>query len=826
MSNTNQLNQSTEETVDWSTFYKDLEEKGHVPNASKAFITKNNAIFRGMYLNFADIKEQIRTSGVTPLMTTIYADVLVIPPFTNWLLESSALIIFARRIEIQESSNIMLNYEHTSTAQFVLYATEMIGTLTVSAVKKSDEAPTIFNITQDTLKPGIRVSNQNNTPACQSISLKQGIGFQIADDMLLYLNNSFIFGSLLYDQNATLAISIFLWVKGWAAQSSDMAELFYRSSSIATLLTSQVNAEKNGAKFVPYLTSDIYVNLSDKFASAAAKYESDYMTLSTQVVLTEQNIVMAKTMVANTDSEIEYVNALLTQANENYANAEMAARKAQSNFTKQERATNMIAIDFEQIGIPDYEREAILKGIVDLVKALVTFGGAIALMAVGDEAAAPAAAEGAVAGVEAVASAAQTGAEVAKLADDLAKTMKELKKLVEALQKVYELSKAIKEVADNISSAQDQMSVIQEMKDTTDGADLSATDGWAIFKIQADNSMANAVELGIGYAKSYQEALDILVIYGQSLSAAQLAVIKAGQDVATITFQLHYTEEKKANLQKLVDDLEVGEAPLLIMMQQFYQKYLDSKSSLFSALKSYEGSYFYWALKQSSVQPKIIDPVDDLNAGIQDITKIAMDQATALEQFNPPPQTMSNMLFEITDEETLSSLQTTGIASWILPLEDKEFSGLDRVRLDNIRIWLEGTSFEGNDESVYITLTNTGNYLDRYKNDNYQFNSKLLTRTFKYRVSKGNTGASWQFDNGTYGIVQIDGAVDQEVAYAYFRPTPFSEWTISLRSYNSTLDYSKVSKITMYFAGSAIGTSESSKRRLVTKHAANGTISK
>ena len=803
--------------ADWSAFYADLQSRGSVPDASTAVITQSNAIFRGMFLDLSVIKESIRQSGYTPALTTIYADVLAVPNLTNWLLQSSGLVIIARRIEVSGSATVILNYEQTTTAQLIVFASEMTGTLTASAVKSSQEQPVLYEITQDNVAPGISINSNSGAPASQPLQLAQGIGFQLPDDTLLYLNNSFIFGSLLYDQNQDLALSIFLWVKGWAAQSAQLEELFYRSTNLATLLNSQMNAAANGAVFVPFLTSTIYTNLANAFAADAGKYESDYKELSTQKVLTDENIAVAKTMVANAQSEVAYVNALLQQANSNYDNAMAAATKAQSNFNNQKIAVDGVAAQFQQIGIPDYEREQIIKAIFSLVTAVVTFAAGIAAMAVGDEAAAPAVAEGAVDSVESVAQAAETSADVAKTASSLADTMKQLKKLVEMLQKVYELAQAVKAVASNISSAQGQMQVIQQMQDTTGGADLSAADGWAVYKVQTDDLMKDPISKGIQYASDYAEALDILVIYGQSLSAAQLAVIKASQEAAAITFQLHYTQQKQANLQTLVNGLQTGEAPILAMMQQFYQKYLDGKSSLFAALKSYQASYFYWALRRSDVQPQIVDPVTDLNAGIQDVTKIAMDTANALNQFNPPPQVMENMLFVVTDPAVLKQLQTSGQASWVLPLDEPEFAGLNRVRLSTMRVWLEGTSFGRGADSVYSVITTAGNYLDRYQGANYQFTSAPLTRSFKYRVANQGEKPDWRFDNGSLGFVQVDGAVDQEVAYAYFEPTPFSEWSISLLSNNPGLDYSRVSKITMYFEGTAIGGTSAARSALKQK---------
>lgn len=793
------------QATDWSSYYGNLQKKGNIPNAAIAITDKNNAIFRDMYVELAMVKDKIRNSGFSPSQITIYADVLYINDFTDILLESAALIIYARRIEVEGNSTIILDYQKNNTAKVVLFAAEMSGTITVSAVKNAKKEPTLFSVNKGNVSPGIIIHDLEGNPTSEVLKLQQGIGFQIPANMLLYLNNAFIYASLLYDQNPKLAVSIFLWVKGWAAQSPETEELFYRSTSMATLLNSQINAAENGAVFVPYLTSDIYTMLANAFSKDAAKYENDYMHLSTQEVLTSENIALAKTMLVNTQSEIDYINALLSQANENYKNAVSASIKAEVNLNRQQRKVSDVGANFEKIGIPDYEREQIIKAVITLVSAVVTFGAGIAMVAAGDPAAAPAAVTGAVDSAKAVADAAKTGTEIAKTAKSLSDSMASLKKLVEVLKKVYELAKAVKEVAGDISEAKKQMKAIQEMDDTTDGADLSAAYGWEIYQIQADNILEDPIKKEIGYAAEYKQELDIMVVYGQSLSASQLAVIKAGQEVASITFQLHYAKEKKANLEKMVDNLKVGDALLLGMKQQFYQKYLDSKSSLFSALKSYQASYFYWALRNSDVQPKIIDSVNNLNAGIQDITKIAMDTANALNKFNPPPQSMSNMIFEITDDSVIRELQTTGKTTWILPLDNSEFEGLNRVRLSNIRVWLEGIVLEPHHDSVYINISNAGNYLDRYNNLNYQFGSKELTRAFKYLISTHNKNSSWEFENGTYGIVQIDGSVDKEVAYAYFQPTPFSEWNISLTSNNHGLDYSKISKITMVFEGSAIG---------------------
>ncbi len=796
--------------ADWATFYAALQTKGHVPDATVADIGPNNAVFRGMCLDLTTVKERIRQSAHQPKITTLYTDVLLVPDQTDWLLQSAGLVIFARRIEVAGSGTVILDYRQSTSAQLVVFAREMTGKLTVSGVESSDKQPTVIEIDRSNVAPGISIAQTNGAVASQTLALRQGIGFQLADDMPPYLNNTFIFGALLCDQNPALALSLLLWVKDWTGQSDEFEELFFRSASLAALLNAQINAKANGAVFVPYLTDSVYTELASAFAGEAGKYERDYIQLNTQKVLTAENIALAKTLAADAQGESAYVNALIEQAEANYDQAVAAVTKAQENFNAQRHVADAVQAKFQQIGIPDYERAEIVKAIFSMVKALATFGVAIASMAVGGEATAPAAAE-AVGEVEAVVEEAEEGSEIAKMASELAETMKKLKKLIEGLQKIYVLAQAIKGAAANISAAKHQIGVIQKMQDNADGTDLSAADGWAIYKLQTDDVLKQPVEKHIGYAKEYKQSLDILVIYGQSLAAAQLAVIKASQESAALAFRQYFTRQREANLQKMVDSLKAGEAPILAMMQQFYHKYLDAKSSLFAALKNYQASYFYWALRQSEVQPKIIDPVSDLEAGIQNITKLAMDNANALEHFSPPPQTMKNMQFLVDDPLTLKKLQTTGETTWTLPLDDPDFAGMSRVRVSKVRVWLEGTRFNGQDHSVYLVINTAGNYLDHYRNTDYQFSSNPLTRSFKYAVANQGQNPDWKFADGALGFVQIDGDVDKEVAYAYFEPTPFSEWTISLKKDNADLDYSKVSRITMYFEGTTIGSDRAAR---------------
>ena len=796
---------------DWQSFYTNLEQQGHVPNATDAVIDANNAVFRAMHLDLGDLKAKISASGFKPTHVTVIADVLTIPDASSWVLASAALVVIARSVECAGSCKIMLDFRQSQTASFVFFADEVAGNIDVLAVVPGSATPSSFAIDSSFALAGTQIHFANGAAQKVPLTRAQGMPLSPTSTFTSALNNSFIFGSLLYDSNPSLALNIFMWVKNWSAQSADLLGIYLRSSSLAALLTSQINAQSNGSAFVPYLASNIYTQLAQSYSDQAKQYEANYINLSTQNVLTAEGIQLAKALRDNAQSNSAYVNALKVQAEGNYNNAIAALNSAISNLRSQQTASDMVAIDFRDVGLPAYEREQIVKAIFDLSTALITFGIAIGAMLVGQEEAAPAAAASAAKGAEAVAAAAKTASSIAKLAKELADTMKAIKKIVEAAKSVYTFAAAVVTASSQIQNAGSFVAKMQSLDFNADGTDLTASDQWDIFRLKAEAVLQSPIDKNIQYAADYLQSLQILAIYGQSLTAAQVAAIQAGQQYAQVLLQVQLAKQQQDRLNAYVDALQTGQKPITDMMQTFYMRYLDAKSSMYAALQGYRASYFYWALAPSSVNPSIVDPVTDLSSGLQNLTSITLDQSNALSRFDPPPVAMTGKLYSITDSSVLAALRTNKAATWALPSTDADFLGLDRVRLTTVRVWLDGIRTAKPMQKISIRITTSGSYRDRLDGTPFQFTTRPLTRPFEYHVEPAAShqpSPDWKFDDGDFGFIEIDGRVDDEVKYAYFQPTPFSTWTITLDPANNPgIDLSQVSKITMQFQGSAVGAS-------------------
>ena len=787
--------------LDWSDFYKGLQARANVPDSTITIIDASHAVFQAMYLDLAEIKLALLNSEFNPPLVTVVADVLNVPAGTNWSLAGSVLQIQARRVQTVNDFKINLDYRGSTTASFLLYCLELAGRIQAVAVRTGHD-PVVIPIERPGPTGGVKVGLADDAPTKQDVSWRQGIGFELPSWFEQSLRTEFIFASVLYDTHPDVAISQYTWLKNWTGYNDSVLGIFLQSSSLLALLTAQVKANQNGTVFVPYLNRTVYGDLARAYVEEAKQYETDFRALQTQKVVDDQFIKLAKTLLANKTYESEYTTKLLAQAKRNFDNAVAATEAAQKTLTDAQLAAQLLAIDFQQVGVPAWQRQKILEAVIEIGTAVVTFAVGIGAMLVGDPAGGGAAAAGAIQGAKAAEQAAKAGSEIASLAKQLAEVMEKLKKVGEALAKVYELAKTVMKVVGDIQHARSYADEMRDMSAETAGADLTASYEWQVYLQASDAALQGPVDEGIEFADQLKLAVDAVAIYGQALAAAQVATIAAGQQYAAVSLQAQLAQQQQGELQRYVDDLVKGEAAPAALMQAFYQLYLGAKSGLFAAIQGYRASFYYWALLPSSINPSIVDGVDGLGTGLQNLTSIALDYQNALEHFDPPPQVLTDKQFVVTDPKILAELAEHGETRWVLPASARVFAGFDRVRLTRVRVWVEGATVPDNG-SVSVMMSTQGSYLDRFEGKPYQFTAKPLVRAFEYRVSKKKEGSpSWRFPDGTFGYIEVDGVVDDEVSYAYFQPTPFGDWHITVSG--DGLRLAGATRLVMQFAGSVI----------------------
>jgi hypothetical protein len=789
-------------STDWKNLFQDILTQGGVPSPSATSIDGNQAIFRAMYVDLAAVQAEIRSAGCDPQQVIIYADVLDIPENFRWFPTGKILTVIARRIEAGTGSRLRLDWrEGNHLSGLMLLADEVGGTIEVVGAEPGGTAAQ-FQFSSLPGEGGVLVRCRDGKGTQTALTRAQGLAIDPPPALMDAFGTAFIVASLLFDRQPLIAVNMLRWLVRWTRVSPVFKSTFLRSSSALALLSAQVEAGKTGAAFVPYLSRAVYADLAGAFVAQAQQYEANWRLMSIEKVVTDRFIELARTLLDNQISQSQYVTRLTEQAKVNFDNAVVAVDDAGRNFDTAKLKAQLVKADFEHYGIPEWIRNQIIKGVVDLAGAAISFGVGVAGLLAGNPAAGAAAVGGAVQGAGAVAAAASAGSALAGTASKLAETMANLKKLLEALNQIYQFSRAVTEAIQKFNTVS-----IEKLKgmELPEAADITATAHWQSYRQHATANLEDPVQKGVRYARELRSAVEDIAIFGQALASAQAATIRAGQDYAALQLQKQLAETQQQRLEAWVNQLVAGSPPVDAMMQEFYLRYLDAKSSLFTAVQQYRASFYYWALEPSDVDPKIIDGVHSINSGLDKLTSMALDNQSAFNRFQPPPQVMLRKRVTIDSPAILTALNQDGQATWDIGFDTPTFAGFGRIRLSTVRVWLEQDEPVAADHTVTIQIATAGAYQDRLKGLSYQFTSKPLERAFQYRVSTSRQGPpDWQFANGAYGYIEVDGTVDREVAYAYFEPTPFAQWRVRPSIHSSGTDLSKVKRIVMEFSGSLI----------------------
>jgi len=776
------------DNYEWEYIYRNVQDVAQIPGISNVMDSGSQFVFRDMLVELDDILNAVGRASSPPIMIFVYADVVRMPAERNWALKNMALFIAARRIEANNGTFFQLDYrKKDNAAKLTIYATEIEGPLKVKVftTSESQQSPIIYDLSQfDSL--GVQLSQQDGTAVKKELAYIGEEAFKFGGDLWMSLSCIFQFASVLFDSQPDVAGAMLNWIKSSTANSTIAREMYLQSSA----LLSQLTLSSSKVSFVPYLSYKVYQDIAKEFEDAAMGYDAQYQIFRQEKENKKCWIDSANQMEKYFKLTGNFQQQSIDQARENFDNAMQAVEAATNRLNWQQHAVDSAAITF-RTGVEIWKEDQILKAVFSICTALIEFAGSIALMAFGDEAAGASAGKSVVEAGKAAKEAAAAGGKASKMAKtmkDLAEAMKNLQKIGKALIATYKFINKLVKASSDISAASkfDDMIISSEV-------DISCQAEWDIFKLNVGYLMKDVIDVGISGSREYNLELDKLVVYGKALSATQSSSIQSAQQLSQLYMQKQVSDGMKASLNEYIKKLEQDIKPDDVMMHLLYVRGINIKRWIYIAILNYIRAYRYWALRESMVKPSILKSVQELR---EDLAKIKQDYADALSTFSPPPQDFGlkgmGIPFEITDEKVLAEFKSYKEMHIILPLDARTFQGFDRVRLTLIRVWLYGIK---SDEPIYLNISNSGTYYDRLKGKTYYFTSSPLDRRFVY-----------EGEPGVKKGIRVDGSVADEEKYAYFQPTPFSEWLISLpEKYNPEIDLSNLSKVTMTFAGSVIG---------------------
>jgi hypothetical protein len=363
--------------------------------------------------------------------------------------------------------------------------------------------------------------------------------------------------------------------------------------------------------------------------------------------------------------------------------------------------------------------------------------------------------------------------------------------IAEKARKMEATSREILDIADQTikkgfaSSALEGLDVVTGGQQEWDALEVEVNYIFEKFR----DGLLQQIEGGPQYHRAYQR----LLVCTRSLSQCRLAVAKANTQLAELKLRRITAGRSVEIAQKRLDEIKERAAQIDMLAQFVFNTTLDSKRTVYLAMEAHNRAYLYFTLaKAAPPLPRITASVDAFDKAVGDIASKQLRR----EALDPPPQTMREVVYTVNSPSVMEELRSNGCASWTLDTANRSFDGLARIRIDRVRVLVEGAR---SNEPIEVQIQTAGLYADKVPTGGTnQFVSQPTLRRFVYNPS-------WTGD-GNRGIV-IDGDIARRYKDDFFNPTPFTTFTIRVVGRNDgKVDLSAVTGLKVYFSGEVTAT--------------------
>jgi hypothetical protein len=226
------------------------------------------------------------------------------------------------------------------------------------------------------------------------------------------------------------------------------------------------------------------------------------------------------------------------------------------------------------------------------------------------------------------------------------------------------------------------------------------------------------------------------------------------------------------------------------------------KLALLQSLSKLGDAYRYHALAEPGREATADMSAATLN---QLLAMAATDMVGALESFKTPPTDWWPepwLLSSRPSGEVARALQRLRQERKLtLTLDPDQLPQFDRVRISEIRVWLQAPHLV--DREITIDIATSGLYHDFMRGTHFEFVTAPLDRSFAYvpKSEAGAHGGAGYRAHITHGTKEKQ--VDDKALFA--EPTPFTTWEFAVpQESNAGLDLATVTDVTVQFRGSCM----------------------
>ncbi|OAJ92665.1 hypothetical protein [Vibrio bivalvicida] len=771
---------------DWLSI-NDLPANTEYPEWLNTPYSQNNALTRStsdLYVNLKDWISQQNLYKIKPTKIYIFADTLEVNENFNLVMNNQNIVIFARRII------------GSGVPTFVLGQQGAAASVTVIA----QEMETPFNVLAFTPEGTVTADmiDTNNVHGTSIIlSGEHYIKQQLAEDLTANIqlaktqfsdiaNRSFDMAISLYDTQPKTSIALLDWLEHSMRKAGNtvtedplLTDLYLQAIAFKQF----TDLSSRSDNFIPYLDRSLYQDKYKAYLEAMVAFEQKRDLVVDRNSRVEDKIESARLALQNVDDVLESQDAIVKQSEQNIAKLLDSVTEVEAQYKTQE-LTALSARSNYLYGVEVWKTQQQLNAALAIFKAIAEIGSAVSGVFTGN-----------LSGINDVTEQLAKTPEALDKAKNLVTNIKSVTGIIDSITKtVAGIASLTNEVKSTIKQQR-----ISETMDSFDFAVPSLNESnlaWDLMLTEVRSNLRYADSLGIKGARVYLLELEKQVLLGKAINASQLNLVQEQAKLVDLLLTRKVTINQKDRLAKLISEAATDGEALKSIEQELARVSLHFKRPMFVALSNYVAAYEYWALKDSDIKPSLNKSYLDYQF---DLAAIENEYVNALNRFQPAPQDFNIDNFVIDDPKQIEALAKTGEFNFNVPLSQSQFCAFDRVRLDKIRVFIEGENLPYG-QQFNLSISNGGNYYDRFKQEEFKFSANPLTRAFYYRLDDAA--------NNQVSIIS-DGALSDKFAYAYFEPTPFTNWNVTLNNFDASNTQSNqylnsIERLRVEFSGNGI----------------------
>ncbi|KAB8215664.1 hypothetical protein BDV33DRAFT_9559 [Aspergillus novoparasiticus] len=617
--------------------------------------------------------------------------------------------------------------------------------------------------------------------------------------------------ALFWSQPA-IAISICSYV----AQSTYNIQAHSLSNAQAVSLGQQLAAHAMAgprAKYAPTLPFQRYHDTMKDQLEAAKTFEDQYQRFQDKDAEVTDKIAAWTAMLQNAQDQRATRLSVQSQTLAKYRDARSTADACVKQLSDDDDELQDAKDVFDQ-GLVDWEKGQILKAAFAILSAIFEFAFGIAELCIGNDPGG--AAKGVEDAVESVEKVEEGAAEAGQIMTS--STLQKLSTFTAALQKLYPKVDALVAAANKLAALPGGDEVdLPSLNDISgsggsdaDSSLITSLAAWDDWELECDQQMEWAADQEkIGGASQFRLALRKHAVHGRALAQAQAEAIKQGQQYVQTTLEVLQLDQDIQNLQTLLDTYHGEEAIYAAGQAQFYDRFLQLKTSLAIQLQYIIDAYRFYALQDSQVRLESQQSVGDfqqnlstLQTEMQNVDNQYAEDFTPFDYYVYSDELPSNFPQLVIDglkdnsqghKATFTLVATpqassqAGEHNFAYPFTNGSHYRLDGLEIQLMDVKPRPEAVHDGRAVVSLKIETSGSYSDIQHDQVFYFVSPMQQKRYSYEIGP----------DGSFLRIR-DKAIFEPTNHA--EPPPFTQWTITLET-PENVDMSTLNKIQLHWNG-------------------------